>query len=94
LTWARKSAKLFASLTNLRGAILNWKNIFKSLKSSDMRNRVLAVLGIIIVYRFLAHIPVPLAEPTQLKDIISQTISSNSFGGFLNLLSGGALASF
>ena len=59
-----------------------------------MRNRVLAVLGIIIVYRFLAHIPVPLAEPTQLKDIISQTISSNSFGGFLNLLSGGALASF
>ena len=59
-----------------------------------MRNRVLAVLGIIIVYRFLAHIPVPLAEPTQLKDIISQTINSNSLGGFLNLLSGGALSSF
>ncbi len=59
-----------------------------------MRNRVLAVLGIVIVYRFLAHIPVPLAEPTQLKDIISQTIDASSFGGFLNLLSGGALASF
>ena len=73
---------------------MNWKTIFKSFRSSDMRNRVLAVLGIIIVYRFLAHIPVPLADPAQLKDIISQTISSNSFGGFLNLLSGGALASF
>lgn len=59
-----------------------------------MRNRVFAVLGIIVVYRFLAHIPVPLAEPTQLKDIINTTINSTDLGGFLNLLSGGALASF
>lgn len=73
---------------------MNWKNIFKSFRNSDMRARIFAVLGVIVVYRFLAHIPVPLAEPTQLKDIISQTIQSNSFGGFLNLLSGGALASF
>jgi len=73
---------------------LNWKTIFKSFKNSDMRNRVLAVLGIIIVYRFMAHIPVPLAEPTELKDIMNSAIESNSFGGFLNLLSGGALASF
>jgi len=73
---------------------LNWKNIFKSFKNSDMRNRVLAVLGIIVVYRFMAHIPVPLAQPTELKDIMDSAIQSNSFGGFLNLLSGGALASF
>lgn len=58
-----------------------------------MRNRVLAVLGLIIVYRFLAHVPVPLAEPTQLKDAMTNVISQNSFGGFLNLLSGGALVS-
>ncbi len=59
-----------------------------------MLMRVLAVLGLIAVYRFLAHVPVPLAEPTQLKDVIEQAIQSNSFGGFLNLLSGGALVSF
>ena len=59
-----------------------------------MRNRILAVLGIIIVFRFLANIPVPLAEPTQLKDIIEQSINSNALGGFMNLLTGGALASF
>lgn len=58
-----------------------------------MRRRVLAVLGLIAAYRFLAHIPVPLAEPTQLKDAMQQVISQNSFGGFLNLLSGGALVS-
>ena len=73
---------------------MNWKTIFKSFKNSDMRNRVLAVLGIIIVYRFMAHIPVPLTEPTELKNIMNSAIESNSFGGFLNLLSGGALATF
>lgn len=58
-----------------------------------MRNRILAVLGIIIVYRFMAHIPVPLAQPTQLKQAMNQVLTQNAFGGFLNLLSGGALVS-
>ncbi len=72
---------------------MNWKTIFKSFKNKDMRKRLLILLGIIIAYRFLAHIPVPLAEPTQLKEVINGVISSSDFGGFLNLLSGGALTS-
>ncbi|MCL1876945.1 preprotein translocase subunit SecY [Candidatus Saccharibacteria bacterium] len=59
-----------------------------------MLRRVLAVLGIIIIYRFLANIPVPAAEPKVLKDIIDQALGNNNFTGFLNLLSGGALSSF
>lgn len=70
---------------------MNWKTLFKSFKSSDMRRRVFAVLGLIAVYRFLAHVPVPLAEPTQLKSAIGQMINQNSVSGFLNLMSGGAL---
>lgn len=73
---------------------MNWKTILKSLKSKDMRKRLLVLLGIVIAYRFLAHIPVPLAEPTQLKEVVNSVISGTDFGGFLNLLSGGALASF
>src|SRR5688572_15335164 len=73
---------------------MNWKNIFRSLKNKDMQKRILIVLGLIIVFRFLAHIPVPLAEPTQLKEVINNVVSGTDFGGFLNLLSGGALASF
>lgn len=73
---------------------MNWKTIFKSLKNKEMQRKLVIVLGIIIVYRFLAHVPVPLAEPTQLKQVISNVIGSSDFGGFLNLLSGGALASF
>lgn len=73
---------------------MNWKTILKSLKNRDMQKRIVILLGVIIAYRFLAHIPVPLAEPTQLKEVINSVIGGSDFGGFLNLLSGGALASF
>jgi preprotein translocase subunit SecY len=73
---------------------MNWKTIFRSFKNKDMQKRLFIVLGIIVAYRFLAHIPVPLAEPTQLKEVINSVVSGSDFGGFLNLLSGGALASF
>lgn len=59
-----------------------------------MQKRLVIVLGIIVAYRLLAHIPVPLADPTQLKDVIKNVVGGSDFGGFLNLLSGGALAQF
>jgi preprotein translocase subunit SecY len=73
---------------------MNWRVIFKSLKNKDMLKRVAIVFGLIVAYRFLAHVPVPLTEPAKLKDVISSVISSSDFGGFLNLLTGGALSSF
>lgn len=76
---------------------MNWRIILKSLKSSDMRKRILMVLAIIVIFRFLAQIPIPIAEPTTLKQILeslfTQTTGSNLLG-FLNILSGGALANF
>lgn len=73
---------------------MNWKTIFKSFKNKNMQKRLLVVLGIIVGYRFLSHVPVPLAEPTQLREVINSVVSGTDFGGFVNLLSGGALASF
>lgn len=72
---------------------MNWRTIFASLKSRDMQKRLLVVLGIVVAYRFLSQVPVPLAEPTELRTIIDNALTSTDFGGFLNLLSGGALAS-
>ena len=72
---------------------MNWKTILLSLKSRDMQKRLLTILAIIIIYRFLSHVPIPLAEPTQLRTIIDNALTSTQFGGFLNLMSGGALAS-
>jgi len=72
---------------------MNWRNIFASLKSRDMQKRLLVVLLIVVVYRFLSQVPVPLAEPTELRQVIENAIGATDLGGFLNLLSGGGLAS-
>lgn len=76
---------------------MNWKVIWKSLKHKDMQKRLLAVLGMIIVYRFLSHIPIPLAEPQTLKQILDNLFTSSDSPqllSFINILSGGALANF
>lgn len=72
---------------------MGWKTIRKSLKSTDMRKRMLIVLLLVIAYRMLSHIPIPLAEPTQLKQLITNLFSSQQLLGFFDLLSGGALSS-
>lgn len=72
---------------------MNWRTILLSLKNRDMQKRLLIVVGLIIIYRFIAHVPVPIAQGSELKQVIDSVLSSSSFGGFLNLLSGGALAS-
>ncbi len=62
-----------------------------------MRNRILAVLGMLLVFRILAHVPVPLADPHTLKQVLNNLFTqsnSNQLLGFLNVLSGGALANF
>lgn len=71
---------------------MNWRIVFRSLKNRDMQKRLGIVLGLLVAFRFMAHIPVPLADPTELKNIINSVVSSSDFGGFLNLMSGGALS--
>lgn len=73
---------------------MNFKTIFKSLKSKDMLKRVLIVFGLLIVYRFLAHIPVPLGEPATFQEAVASIIQQSDFGSFLNLVSGGGLTTF
>ncbi len=76
---------------------MNWKVIAASFKEADMRKRILAVLGILLVFRILAHIPVPLADPQTLKQVLTNLFSSQNTPqllSFINVLSGGALANF
>ncbi len=59
-----------------------------------MLKRILIVLGLLIVYRFLAHIPVPLGEPATFQEAVQNLIQKSDFGSFLNLVSGGGLTTF
>ena len=76
---------------------MNWKVIWKSVGNADMRKRLLAVLGMILVFRILAHIPVPLSDPKTLQQVLKNVFSSSQTPqllSFINVLSGGALANF
>lgn len=73
---------------------MNFKNIFRSFKNKDMLKRIGIILGIIVAYRFLAHIPVPLGDAATFKDAVQNFITSTDFGGFINMISGGGLTSF
>jgi preprotein translocase subunit SecY len=53
-----------------------------------LRNRVLFVLGALILFRMLAAVPVPGIDPIRLQ----QFLSSNQFFGILNIFSGGGLS--
>ena len=73
---------------------MNFKNIFRSFKNKDMLKRIGIVLLIIVVYRLLAQIPVPLGDATTFRDVVSSVIASSDFGSFLDMISGGGLTSF
>ncbi len=75
---------------------MSWKVIWQALKNSDMRKRVGAVLGMLLVFRVMAHIPIPLSDPETLKQVLQNlfTNSSSSLLSFIDTLSGGALANF
>ena len=76
---------------------MNWKLIWKSLSDPDMRKRILIVLGILVVFRMLAHVPIPLSNPETLRQVLESLFTSQDtpqFLNFVNVLSGGALANF
>lgn len=73
---------------------MHFKTIFKSLKNKDMLKRVLVILGIIVAYRLMAQIPVPMGDAATFKEAVSNLLEKSDFSSFLNLISGGGLASF
>ena len=72
---------------------MHFKTIFRSLKNKDMLKRELIILGIIVAYRLLAQIPVPMGDASTFKEAVSNLMQKSDFSSFLNLISGGGLAS-
>jgi preprotein translocase subunit SecY len=56
----------------------------------DLRRRILITFGLLVVFRFIAHIPLPGVDPTTLKTLFD----SNALLGMLDMFSGGALRNF
>ncbi len=56
----------------------------------DLRKRILITLGMLVAFRFIAHVPLPGVDSNALKELFS----SNALLGMLDLFSGGALKNF
>jgi len=56
----------------------------------DLRRRILITLGILVVFRFVAHVPVPGVDLAALD----QFFQSNALLGMLDMFSGGAMRRF
>ncbi|MBN8185942.1 MAG: preprotein translocase subunit SecY [Salipiger thiooxidans] len=58
-------------------------------KATDLRNRILFTLGLLIVYRLGTYIPVPGIDGAALRDFMEQ--AGQGIGGMVSMFTGGAL---
>jgi len=68
-----------------------WKQVYKS---PELRKKALLVLGLMVVFRMLSHIPVPVADNAAMARFLKTLFASNQLLGVANLFSGGALTNF
>jgi len=61
--------------------------IVQIFKVKDLRNKILFVLGVFVLFRIMANIPMPGIDSSKVREFFG----NNQFFGFLNLFSGGAL---
>ncbi len=70
------------------------KKFFESLanvwKIEELKNRILITLGLLLVYRFGAHVTLPGIDATQLNSLAGQT--KNGIGSILDMFTGGAFS--
>jgi preprotein translocase subunit SecY len=64
--------------------------LLNAFRIPDLRQKLLFTLALLVAFRFIAHVPLPGVNLAALERLFEE----NQFVGFLDLFSGGALASF
>jgi preprotein translocase subunit SecY len=67
-----------------------FESLLNAFRAPDIRRRIFYVLGILIVFRFLASVPVPGVN----KEALAGFFGQNPIFGLLDLFSGGGLSNF
>ncbi len=65
-------------------------SLLNAFKIPDLRRKLLYTFGILIIFRFIAHVPVPGVNAEALRALFT----TNQLIGMLDLFSGGAMSSF
>lgn len=63
-------------------------------RDRDLRGRLFVVLGILVAYSLLTHVPAPVPDVKRLQTFLLTVFNSSPVLGFANLFTGGALANF
>ncbi len=69
--------------------------VINAFKIADLRRKIMFTLAMLVVFRVIAHIPVPGADLSRLQNLLDPT--NNQFAGLfnvLNIFSGGTLENF
>ena len=65
-----------------------FESLLNAFRAPDLRRRIIYVLGLLIVFRMLAAVPIPGIDQAQLDSFLA----SNPLFGLLNIFSGGGLS--
>jgi preprotein translocase subunit SecY len=66
----------------------------KLFANKDLLKKILYVLGILFIFRVIAHVPIPGPDPAAVRDFLENTFKSNSVLSFLDIFSGGGISRF
>ena len=67
-----------------------FESLLNAFRAPDIRRRIIYVLGLLIVFRLLAAVPIPGVD----KEQLTQFVQGNALVGLLDLFSGGGLSNF
>jgi len=73
-----------------RGRPRLFQAMLDAFRLPDLRRRILFTLGMLVVFRFVAHVPLPGVNP----DALQQLFERNAMLGMLDMFSGGAMRYF
>lgn len=65
-------------------------SLLNAFRIPDVRRKLIFTFGILVIFRFIAHVPVPGVNAQRLKELFE----TNQLIGMLDLFSGGAMSSF
>ncbi|MCL2371588.1 preprotein translocase subunit SecY [Candidatus Saccharibacteria bacterium] len=71
---------------------MDFKVLGLAFRNKTMLKHIAFVLIAIAVFRMIAQVPIPFADPVTMRQAIENQLGGSDFGNFLGLITGGALA--
>ncbi len=73
---------------------MNLATLKQAIRSPELRKRIAVVLGLLVIFRFLSYVPVPVPDNAALAAFLQKLFASSQLLGFADLFSGGGLSNF